>query len=93
LRKGDPDAINYFNNWIIQRQRDGWPQSRFDFWFTTDGWFGKVENNPYLPMKYTSSDECWTGRLVAAGSPSTTSPTRHYPLRLTDEPETAATRR
>ena len=51
LRKGDPDAINYFNNWIIQRQKDGWLQSRFDFWFTTDGWFGEMENNPYLPKK------------------------------------------
>ena len=51
LRKGDPDAINYFNNWIIQRQKDGWLQSRFDYWFATDGWFGDIENNPFLPKK------------------------------------------
>ncbi len=31
LCTADPDAINCFNNWIIQRQKDGWLQSRFDF--------------------------------------------------------------
>lgn len=36
VRKGDPDALNYFNNWIAQNLRSGWLEERHDFWFTGD---------------------------------------------------------
>ncbi len=38
VRKGDPDALNYFNNWISQHQRTGWLEERHEYWFTTDEW-------------------------------------------------------
>ena len=42
-RKGDPDATNYFNNWIGQNWRSGWLQARHDYWFTTEDWADQVE--------------------------------------------------
>ncbi len=42
LRKGDPDALNFFNNWILLRQQDGWLKERYDYWFKTRDWAGQV---------------------------------------------------
>ena len=42
LRKGDPDALNFFNNWIFLRQQDGWLKERHDYWFKTRDWAGQV---------------------------------------------------
>ncbi|MFK7891793.1 MAG: transporter substrate-binding domain-containing protein [Granulosicoccus sp.] len=38
LRKGDPDALNYFNNWINTHTRNGWLKSRNDYWFKGIEW-------------------------------------------------------
>lgn len=39
VRKGDYDAINFFNNWIQERESDGWMQERHDYWFKDQsGW-------------------------------------------------------
>jgi polar amino acid transport system substrate-binding protein len=42
LRKGDPDAINYFNDWIIVHTADGWLQERFNYWFKSRDWKDQV---------------------------------------------------
>ena len=42
LRKGDPDALNFFNNWILLRQQDGWLKERHDYWFKTRDWASQV---------------------------------------------------
>lgn len=42
LRKGDPDALNFFNNWIAHQWRTGWLQERHDYWFTTEDWSSQV---------------------------------------------------
>lgn len=42
LRKGDPDALNFFNNWIAHNWRTGWLQERHDYWFTTEEWSSQV---------------------------------------------------
>ena len=42
VRKGDPDALNYFNNWIAYHWRTGWLQERHDYWFTTEDWADQV---------------------------------------------------
>ena len=42
VRKGDPDALNFFNNWIANHWRSGWLQERHDYWFTTDDWADQV---------------------------------------------------
>ena len=42
LRKGDPDALNFFNNWILLRQQDGWLKERHDYWFKTRDWVSQV---------------------------------------------------
>ena len=42
LRKGDSDALNFFNNWILLRQQDGWLKERHDYWFKTRDWAGQV---------------------------------------------------
>ncbi len=44
IRKGDPDAVNYFNNWIAHHWRTGWLKERHDYWFTTDKWADQVAN-------------------------------------------------
>ncbi|HKL25503.1 MAG TPA: transporter substrate-binding domain-containing protein [Desulfuromonadales bacterium] len=43
IRKGDPDFLNFLNNWILVRQADGWLQERFDYWFTTQDWKPRIE--------------------------------------------------
>jgi len=38
LRKGDPDALNVFNNWIRVNQANGFLQTREDYWFKSRDW-------------------------------------------------------
>ncbi|MGI9338987.1 MAG: transporter substrate-binding domain-containing protein [Gammaproteobacteria bacterium] len=38
LRKGDPDALNFLNNWITLHTENGWLQSRYNYWFGTRDW-------------------------------------------------------
>lgn len=38
VRKGDPDALNFFNNWILVRMQDGWLEERHDYWFGGRPW-------------------------------------------------------
>lgn len=33
LRKGDVDALNFFNNWILVKQQNGWLAERYAYWF------------------------------------------------------------
>jgi len=42
LRKGDPDALNFFNHWIANYLRSGWLQERHDYWFKSDAWADQV---------------------------------------------------
>ena len=43
LRKGDPDALNFFSNWILVNTSNGWLKERHDFWFTTQTWKDQVK--------------------------------------------------
>src|SRR6056297_133528 len=43
VRKGDPDFLNYLNNWIRVRNADGWLQERHSYWFTTQDWKSQIE--------------------------------------------------
>lgn len=43
LRKGDPDALNYFSNWILIK--DAWLQERHDYWFGGRPWVDQVAEN------------------------------------------------
>lgn len=38
VRKGDPDALNFLNNWIMLRTLDGWLEERQAFWFKAREW-------------------------------------------------------
>lgn len=42
FRKGDPDAENFFNNWIGTKMRTGWLQERNDYWFRGQDWQASV---------------------------------------------------
>lgn len=42
LRKGDPDALNFFNNWIAVRHANGWLKERNDYWFKGNDWEDQV---------------------------------------------------
>ncbi len=42
LRKGDPDALNYFSNWILIKESSGWLQERHDYWFGGRPWADQV---------------------------------------------------
>ena len=42
VRKGDPDAINFFNNWIGLHERNGWLKERHDYWFRGEEWADMV---------------------------------------------------
>ena len=38
VRKGDPDVLNWFNNWIDNVKASGWLQERHAYWCTTREW-------------------------------------------------------
>ncbi len=41
LRKGDPDAVNFFNGWITANSEEdgsGWLEERWAYWFETREW-------------------------------------------------------
>jgi len=42
VRKGDMDALNFFNNWIAMRQANGWLKERNDYWFKGNDWEDQV---------------------------------------------------
>lgn len=42
IRHGEFDLLNFFNNWILLRNEDGWLKERHDFWFTTLDWQDQV---------------------------------------------------
>jgi polar amino acid transport system substrate-binding protein len=43
LRKGDPDAVNFFSNWIRVNTSNGWLQETHEFWFQTQEWADQVD--------------------------------------------------
>lgn len=38
VRKGDHDALNFFNSWIAIRKADGWLGQHRQYWFDTQDW-------------------------------------------------------
>ncbi len=42
IRKGDPDALNFFDNWIGVHTRNGWLKERHDYWFRGEAWADQV---------------------------------------------------
>lgn len=44
LRKGDPDALNFFNNWILVNRASGWLDARHAYWFGGRPWADQVAN-------------------------------------------------
>lgn len=38
VRKGDPDALAFFNSWITAKTNTGWLKERHDYWFRGDDW-------------------------------------------------------
>lgn len=43
VRKGDPDAVNLFDNWIRLRTTDNFIQTRHAYWFQTLDWEDQVQ--------------------------------------------------
>ena len=43
LRKGDPDALNFFSNWILLNTRNGWLEKRHAYWFKATEWADRVD--------------------------------------------------
>ena len=42
VRKGDPDALNFFDNWIQYRTLDGWLEKTHAKWFQSRDWKDQV---------------------------------------------------
>lgn len=42
-RKGDPDASNFFNNWISINWKNGWLKERNAYWFKGTDWADQVD--------------------------------------------------
>jgi polar amino acid transport system substrate-binding protein len=42
-RKGDPDASNFFNNWIGINWKNGFLKERNDYWFKGTDWADQVD--------------------------------------------------
>lgn len=42
LRKGDPDALNFFSNWILVNTTNRWLAERHHYWFKTRDWVSQV---------------------------------------------------
>ncbi|OUW30750.1 MAG: amino acid ABC transporter substrate-binding protein [Rhodospirillaceae bacterium TMED167] len=43
IRKGDPDALNFFSNWIMINTSNGWLEKRHHYWFKTMDWADQVD--------------------------------------------------
>lgn len=43
VRKGDPDFLNWLNNWVLYTSSKGWLQNRYEYWFYTDEWADQVQ--------------------------------------------------
>ncbi|TIH19797.1 amino acid ABC transporter substrate-binding protein [Marinifilum sp. JC120] len=43
VRKGDPDFLNFLNNWIRVCNSEGWLEARYNYWFKTNQWKSQVE--------------------------------------------------
>ena len=43
VRKGDPDFLNFLNNWILVKDYQGWLKARYEYWFRTMDWRDQVE--------------------------------------------------
>ena len=43
FRKGDPDAENFFNNWIASKWLSGWLVERHEYWFGGTEWQAMVD--------------------------------------------------
>ena len=44
VRKGDPDALNFFDNWILVNRASGWLEQRHAYWFGGRPWADLVSN-------------------------------------------------
>ena len=42
LRKGDPDALNFFSNWIQEAEASGWLGERRAYWFNGREWGDQI---------------------------------------------------
>jgi polar amino acid transport system substrate-binding protein len=42
VRKGDPDTLNFFNNWIRFVAAEGWLKDRKHYWFETKDWESQI---------------------------------------------------
>ncbi len=43
VRKGDPDFLNFLNNWILVVESEGWLTERYDYWFKTMDWEQQIK--------------------------------------------------
>jgi len=43
VRKGDPDYMNWLNNWVLVNMSKGWLQNRYEYWFFTNEWESMVQ--------------------------------------------------
>jgi polar amino acid transport system substrate-binding protein len=43
IRKGDSDALAFFNAWITANRESGWLQERRDYWFKSRAWADQVK--------------------------------------------------
>lgn len=43
IRKGDHDALAFFNGWITANRESGWLKSRHDYWFRSRAWADQVK--------------------------------------------------
>jgi polar amino acid transport system substrate-binding protein len=43
VRKGDPDTLNFFNNWINYVSAEGWLKARKHYWFETRNWENQLQ--------------------------------------------------
>ena len=43
VRKGEHEALNFLNNWIMLRSESGWLQARHDYWFKAREWAAQIQ--------------------------------------------------
>ena len=43
LRKGDPDALRFFSNWIMVNKANGWLENRHRYWFKGRDWMERFD--------------------------------------------------
>ena len=78
LRKGDPVALNFFDNWIVRQWRSGWLEETHDHLFAGEEWSAEVARWGFQPARHLPIEPIFWTRLSGSSGSCTGRTTRYW---------------